>query len=303
MKKIILAGGAGFLGSSFRNFIEKKGYSCIVLTRTPSKQYEVKWDGKTVDKWKEELRGVAAVVNFTGRSVNCIHNEQNRLEIINSRILSVRVIDDAITEIKEEERPKVIVQSGSLAIYGDTTEVCDETAPHGDDFSVGACEKWEKAFFKSDLSSVRKCMLRIGFILGANGGALVPLRNLTKFFLGGTVGSGEQYISWLHVEDLNRMILRCMEDQDLSGVFNATGPSAVNNRTFMKSLRKAIGRPWSPPAPEWAVKFGARYVLRTEASLALTGRNCIPKRFLENGFEFNHTDIDKTLEEIMDQWG
>lgn len=303
MKKIIIAGGSGFLGASLQKFAEKEGWKVVVLTRNPRRSNEIKWDAKSIGEWTSHLIDATAVVNFTGRSVNCIYNEENRREIVNSRIESVRIIDQAIELIAEDKRPKVIVQAASLAIFGDTKELCDEDAQHGEGFSVKVCESWEREFYSKTIPGVRKCLLRIGFALGPNGGALEPLRNLTRLFLGGTVGSGNQFISWLHVEDLNRMILRCIEDSSLEGTFNATGPNPVTNREFMKTMRQAMQRPWSPPTPSFLVKIGAQIVLRTESSLALTGRNCIPKRFQKAGFDFKHTDLTSTLQTILAQWG
>jgi len=297
MPRFVLPGGSGFLGQSFAAYARSLGHECVILTRHPSREGDLEWDGKSVGAWREALEGAEAVVNFTGKSVNCRHTPENRKEIIDSRVDSVRVMDEAIARCARP--PKVIVQAGSLAIYGDTTEPCDEEAPHGEGFGVDVCELWEEAFFRETLPETRKCSLRIGFALGPNGGALVPLRTLTRYFLGGTVGSGRQYISWLHVDDLNRMVQRCIEDDTLEGVFNATGPHPVTNKVFMRAMRKVVGRPWSPPAPAFIVKPGARWILRTEASLALTGRKCYPRRFEEIGFTFAHTDLEATLRDVL----
>ena len=297
MPRYILPGGSGFLGRSFAAYARSLGHECVVLTRRPSREGDLPWDGKTVGPWRKVLEGAEAVVNFTGKSVNCVYTPENRKEIIDSRVDSVRVVDEAIAGCARP--PMVIVQSGSLAIYGDTTEPCDEDAPHGEGFGAEVCELWEAAFFQNTLPETRKCMLRIGFVLGPDGGALVPLRTLTRYFLGGTVGSGRQYISWLHVEDLNRMIQRCIEDENLDGIFNATNPHPITNNVFMRAMRKAMRRPWSPPAPAFIVKIGARWILKTEASLALTGRKCYPRRLEEVGFTFLHTDLEATLREVL----
>lgn len=295
--KVIVPGGSGFLGRSLSSFLEARGYEVIVLTRHPERANDIKWDGKTAGAWCEAVDGSSAIVNMTGRSVNCVYNDANKREIIDSRIDSVKAVQEAVE--KSAKPTEVIVQVGSLAIYGDTSQPCDEKAPHGEGFSVQVCQKWEEEFFRKELPRTRKCVLRTGFVLGPNGGALVPLRNLTKWFLGGTAGGGNQYISWLHIDDLNRMILACIEDQSLSGVFNATGPHPVTNREFMKALRKVLKRPWSPPAPSPLVRFGARYILKTDGSLVLTGRKCFPKRFEQLGFEFKYVDLESTLEDVM----
>jgi len=299
--RIVIPGGSGFLGRSFATFARKRGYHCIVLTRNPRDEGDVQWDGRTMGDWAAAFDGAAAVVNFTGRSVNCVYNDANKKEIIESRVNSVRAVDEAVAGCSDP--PKVIVQAGSLAIYGDTTEPCGEDAPHGEGFGVEVCEVWEEEFFAQALPQTRKCFLRIGFVLGIGGGALEPLRTLTRCYLGGTVGKGNQFISWIHIDDLNRMILTCIENASLEGVFNATGPGPVTNRVFMKAMRKAAGRPWVPPAPAPLVRLGARLIMQTDASLALAGRKCFPRRFSELGFVFNHTNLEQTLRDIMEGWG
>jgi uncharacterized protein len=144
-------------------------------------------------------------------------------------------------------------------------------------------------------------LLRIGFVLGKNGGALEPLIGLTKKFLGGTVGSGKQYISWLHIQDMNRIFEFAINNTTASGTYNATSTAPVTNAMFMKALRQALGMPWAPPAPAVAVRFGAHFILRTDASLALTGRNCMPKRLLAEGFRFEYVDLDKSLNALVEK--
>lgn len=301
-KKVVIAGGSGFLGQSLASFLSEKGFEVVILTRGQSEQRQnaryVHWDGATTGEWAHEVEASYAVVNFTGKSVNCIYTKKNREEIMDSRLDSVHVMDQAILAC--EHPPQVIIQAGSLAIFGDTRNVCDEDAPHGTGFSVDVCEQWESAFFKKELPQTRKVLLRIGFALGKNGGALEPLVKLVKNNLGGTVGSGKQYISWLHVDDLNEMFLTSIENERMQGIYNATGPYPVNNKEFMATLRKVINKGWAPPAPAPFVWLGAYLFMKTEPSLALTGRNCIPKKLLEGGFVFTHTNLEHTLHELME---
>ncbi|WP_081904204.1 epimerase [Brevibacillus thermoruber] len=206
-KKVILAGGTGFLGQSLAAFLSQRGYEVVILTRGMSTERDhvryVHWDGATMDTWTEEIDGSHAVINLAGKSVNCIYTKKNRDEIMRSRLDSVNVLTDAILTCKHP--PRVFVQAGSLAIFGDTQNLCDEDAPHGTGFSVDVCKRWEAAFFSKELPSTRKVLLRIGFALGRDGGALEPLVKLVRYNLGGTVGSGNQYISWLHIDDLNEI--------------------------------------------------------------------------------------------------
>lgn len=301
--RVVLAGGSGFLGRALAEEFAREGYEVVVLTRTPSKRSranvrEVAWDGKNVcASWARELEGAAAVVNLTGRSVDCRHTAANRREILESRVNSVEAVGRAIRACTEP--PRVLIQAGSLAIYGDAgTRVCDEHAPAGKGFPVDVCLSWERAFDSLELPSTRKVLLRIGFVLGRDGGALPTLARLARFYLGGAAGDGRQYISWLHARDFCRLALWCVERKDAAGVFNATGPAPVTNAEFMCELRCALKRPWSPRTPAFAVRLGA-FLLRTEAELALTGRRCIPDRLVEMNFKFVYTNLESALADLL----
>lgn len=300
-EKIILAGGSGFLGKSLADFLRNKGYQIVILTRGSSTSINgikyVHWDGIHLDEWVTEVDGSHAIVNFTGKSVNCVYTKSNREEIVSSRLNAVKVLREAINGCKNP--PQVFVQAGSLAIFGDTRDVCDENASHGEGFSVEVCQQWEGQFFKKTFPDTRQVLLRIGFALGKDGGALEPLKKLAKFNLGGTVGSGKQYISWLHIDDLNEMFLKVIEDDKFQGIYNATGPHPVTNKEFMSALRKVIGKGWAPSAPTPLVWLGAYVLMKTEPSLALTGRNCIPKKLKESGFTFQYTDLEKALKNLI----
>jgi uncharacterized protein len=248
-RRVVLAGGSGFLGRALADHLVTGGYDVVVLTRSPQaregRARELGWDGRTVGPWLGALDGAAAVVNLAGRSVDCRYTPENRREIIDSRVNSVRAIGAAIRQCARP--PAAWVQAGSLAIYGDAGDrVCDETAPHGDGFAVEVCERWEGAFADEATPSTRKTLLRIGFALGPGGGALTPLAQLARLGLGGTVGSGKQFISWLHVSDLNTMFRWGIERDGTSGTYNATGPSPVTNAVFMRALRRAVHRPAEP---------------------------------------------------------
>lgn len=299
--RIILAGGSGFLGQSLAKDLVGKGYEVIVLGRGASGARDairhVHWDARTPGEWAAFLDGAKAVVNLTGRSVNCRHTSDHKREIMESRVNSVRVLGDAITRCQQP--PEVFVQASSLAIYGDPGDRwCDEDAPHAEGFSEEVCKQWEGAFAQVQAPGMRKVVVRIGIALAADRGALPVLARLTRWFLGGKVGHGRQYISWIHINDLTGMFLAAIERADLSGVFNATGPNPATNAEFMRELRRALHRPWSPPVPAWATRIGARF-MGTEPSLALTGRRCQPRRFIESGFQFQFPDLRRALADLF----
>lgn len=299
-ERIVLAGGSGFLGRALLRQLLVKNYEVVVLTRSPRPRadgvMEVTWDGRTLGDWVSYVDGVHAVVNLAGRSVNCRHTPENLREIKESRINSVDAIAQAIHNVAHP--PRVWVQAGSLAYYGDLDgRWCEEGTPSGRGEMVETCRLWETAFKTSPLPGTRRVLLRIGLVLARDAGALAVMGKLTKWFLGGTVGSGCQYISWIHSADMNQMWMQAIERDDMVGDFNATGPDPVTNAEFMAELRRALHRPWCPPAPVWAVQFGS-WLMRTDPSLALTGRRCAPKRFLRIGFEFQFPELRGALQNL-----
>ena len=299
--KVIIAGGSGFLGTTLAHFLTARGYEVVILSRRPLPKdipaRGVIWDGRTLGAWAAELEGAKAVVNLTGKNVNCRYTTANLREINDSRVNSVRVVGEAIRACANP--PAAWVQAGSLAIYGDAGDhPCDEAADPGHGIPVETCLQWERAVAAEDTPRTRKVMLRISFVLGTGGGALRMLAGLTRAFLGGAIGRGRQYISWIHEEDMNRLWLRAIEDEKMSGLYNATSPHAVTNAEFMRTLRKVLHRPWSPPLPTFLVPVGC-WFLRTEPVLALTGRRGIPARLLKAGFEFRHTDLEPALKTIF----
>jgi uncharacterized protein (TIGR01777 family) len=299
VKRIVLAGGSGFIGRALAKTLLVRGYQVIVLTRAPRKDsgfLEVEWDGEHIGEWIQHLNGAEAVVNLAGRNINCPHTQENLGGIMESRVFSVRAIEQSLGHIKIP--PSVWVQAGAVGYYGDTGDrLCDENSPAGNDMLAGVCKLWENAFNSADAPKTRRVLLRIGFVLGRDGGALPVLSRLTKRFLGGRVGNGRQFISWIHITDLTRMFVEIIECDKFTGTYNAVGPNPEMNRFFMRELRRVLHRPWSPPVPEFAVRLGARW-MNTEPSLALASQCCAPIRFLEAGFEYQFSKLRPALGDI-----
>lgn len=303
--RVILAGGSGFLGRSLAQRLIRQGCDVAVLSRQPATEKGAvrfaQWDGKTVGAWASLFEGARAIVNLTGKSVNCRYTPEARAEILASRVDSVRAVGEAIARCTQP--PPVLVQASSLAIYGNSGDrICTENSPHGSGFSANVCEEWEAALNTLALPHTRKVALRIGFALKRGEGALRTLEKITRLFLGGTVGHGRQYISWIHIADLDRMFLSAIEQDHLKSPLNATGPSPTMNAEFMAELRRALRRPWSLPVPRPLLRLGA-WAMGTEADLALHGVRCLPQRFLEDGFRFDFTELRTALAELygMDQ--
>jgi uncharacterized protein (TIGR01777 family) len=299
--RVVLAGGSGFLGRSLSQHLLERGYEVVVLSRSPTPALPgvryVQWDARNPGPWNSELEGVRAVVNLAGRSVNCRYTRRNRDEILRSRLDSVSAIAQAIGLCKD--KPAVWVQSSTSAIYGDRgDEVLDESSPVGTGFSPGIGVQWERAFGEAPAPGVRKVLLRVGFALGPGGGALGTLATLTRLFLGGTVGSGKQWMSWTHLHDLNEMWRWAIERDGMHGLYLAVGPKPVRNLEFMRALRQTLRRPWSPSVPALAVRL-ASFLLRTEPELALFSRYVVPRRFLGLGFRFQFPDLGPALDDLL----
>jgi uncharacterized protein len=300
MKRVILAGGSGFIGRALATDLLAQDCEVIALTRTPRPRSdgvrEIVWDGRTVGEWLINLEGAEAVINLAGHTINCVHTPANRRLILESRVNATRAIGDAIR--RTTTPPRTLVQASAVGFYGNTGDnVCDDTSPGGSGFLAEICRAWEGALDANSLPRTRGVVLRFGVVLGRDGGALKPLAKLTRWFLGGAAGNGRQFISWIHQNDLNRIVLAAMEREEWHGVFNAVAPNPVTNAEFMRELRRAWHRPWSPPAPAFAVRLLAP-LLGAAPSLALEGQRAVPGRLLEQGFQFHFPTLPHALREI-----
>lgn len=300
-KRIILAGGTGFIGRTIARELAARGAGVVILTRNPQPSppvgRHVQWDGKMIGEWAREVDGADAVLNLAGKNVNCRYTPKALAEIDESRVNAVTAMNTAIAGCKVP--PRVLIQAATTAIYGDTGDNwLDESAPPGYGVPPLTALKWEHAFATHPTPNIRRVTLRISFVLGRDGGALSLLSMLTKCFLGGAVGSGRQYISWIHIDDLTRLVDRAIEDESMCGVYNVATLNSVTNAQFMRELRRAHRRPWSPPTPALLVRIGC-FMMRTEPVLALTGRRVLPKRLEEMRFEFRFPELREALEDII----
>jgi uncharacterized protein len=299
-KRIILAGGSGFVGQALADCLLTDGYEVIVLSRhdAPNVRGEILvWDGVKLGEWAKSLDDSLAVVNLTGKNINCRLTAANRQEIVHSRVASVRVLAEAIRQCSR--KPRVFVQTTAVGIYGDPGDtICDESTPPGDGFLAETCHQWEDAFRASPTPDVRRVMLRLGVVLGRDGGAFPPLATLARSYLGGAVGRGRQYLSWLHLTDAVRIYRAAVDRKDYQGDYVAAAPQPVTNAQFMRELRAVFHRPWSPNVPAWAVRLGG-WLAGINAELALRGQRCIPRRLLQCGFAFEFPELWPALDDLI----
>lgn len=292
-KKVVLAGGTGFVGKYFEEKFRNLGYAVIVISRNNT---HIQWDNER--EIANALDGAELLINLAGKSVNCRYNQSNKDEILRSRTKTTKILGNAILNCKHP--PKLWINSSTATIYRHAMDkpMTEAEGEIGSGFSVDVATNWEKSFFDFQLLGTRQIALRIAIVLGENGGVMKPLINLVRFGLGGKQGSGKQMFSWIHIEDLFNIILFLQKDDALNGVFNCSAPNPITNAHLMKSLRKTIKVRIGLPSPAWLLKIGA-VLIGTETELVLKSRWVIPDRLAKAGYEFKFPEIDSALEDIL----
>ena len=305
MKSVVIAGGSGFLGVSLARHLIESDFKVTLLSRnsprTTGQWSFVEWDARSLGDWQSVLDGADAVVNLVGRSVDCVKTPDNCDEILRSRVEATRVLGQAMNA--STDRPPVWVQMGTAHIYGDPpTSICTESSPFGYGLAPHVGKAWETEFADSLHSEQRGVVLRTSFVVGrdrgAGGGALSRLRTITRVGLGGRIGSGQQGMSWIHERDMNRIFERAIVDSSMQGAYIASSPNPVSQKEFMQRLRRSLRMPIGLPATETMVRFGARWILRTDPELALYGRYVLPQRLMESGFEFDYPKLGAALSDL-----
>ncbi|WP_204346352.1 TIGR01777 family oxidoreductase [Psychroserpens algicola] len=298
MKTITIAGSSGFLGQVLENYFVNKGHTIYILTRTPKRENDIYWNAKDLGQWTKILNQTHVLINLAGKSVDCRYTDANKKRIYESRIDTTHLLGLAINLC--ENPPEVWFNSSTATIYRHSTDkqMTEANGEIGDDFSMNIAKSWEKAFYTITNPKTRKIALRTSIVLGKDGGAITPLKNLVTFGLGGKQASGLQKVSWIHELDFARAIAFLIDHETLDGNFNLSVPEPTNNKILMKNFRKVMAIPFGIPHPEWLIKFGAK-LIGTEPELVLKSRNVIPKRLLDNGFKFIHTDIELALNDLI----
>lgn len=299
-KRVVIAGGSGFLGLSLAEYLSSRNAEVTILSRNKSQtdyRHEL-WDARTTGKWCDCLEKADVLINLAGRTVNCIKTPDHKDEILRSRVESTRVLGQACRNC--ETPPSLWIQMSTAHIYGDPPHtVCTEDSETGIGFAPEIGKAWERTFDESKLDSQRGVVLRTSFVIGrdrgAGAGALGMLGFLARVGLGGKVGKGTQGMSWIHELDLNRIIASAIEDSQLSGCLIASAPNPVSQVEFTRILRRAVGMPIGLPATEWMVRLGAPLVFRTDPELALYGRYVTSSRLSDYGFDFQFPDLETAL--------
>lgn len=304
-RTIVMPGGAGYLGRHLACYFAGRGDRVVILTRHPNNGTgpirQLGWDGRTLGDWAAAFEGADAVVNLTGRTVNCRYNAKHKREIYDSRLESTRVIGQAIAACGNP--PAVWINSSSATIYRDARDraMDEKTGEIGTGFSVDVCQRWEAALAEAATPRTRKVALRTAIVFGPGaGGPFEAFRRIVKLGLGGTLGPGDQFVSWVHSHDFCRAVEFMIGRNDMDGPVNVAAPNPIPNREFMRIFRRVLHKRVGLPATRWMLEIGA-FFLRTETELLLKSRRVVPGRLMEAGFEFEFPEFGAALEDIVRQ--
>ncbi|HHY74277.1 MAG TPA: TIGR01777 family protein [Bacillus bacterium] len=301
--KIVVFGGSGFIGKQLTSYFIKKGSEVVLVSRFEREAHSDKGKQQQENSqvrhitWHELQKNVAlleqadAFVNLAGETINQRWTDKVKKKIITSRVSTTEKEAEIVQRLSY--KPKVVINGSAVGIYGmSETGTFDETSSKiGDDFLAEVVKRWEKA---AELMEpyTRVIKLRLGVVLGRNGGALPKMLLPYKLFVGGKVGTGKQWLSWIHIEDLIQLIAFCITNEAIQGPINATAPHPVTNDEFGRALSKELNRPHFFPVPAFLLKL----MFGEMSQMLLSGQKVIPKRILDAGFQFAYPTVEKAVE-------
>lgn len=296
--KILITGASGLIGKALQKSFAEKGYEMLLAGRKkPEKSNEIQWD--TVKGFSENdlprLESLDAVVHLAGENVSGRWTDEKKRKIMDSRVLGTRSIVETIAKL--ENKPKVFLSGSATGVYGDRADdVMTEADAAGDTFLAEVVKNWEAESLKAENFGVRVVLLRTGIVLTKDGGALAQMLTPFKFGLGGTIGSGKQWMSWISLEDEIRAINFALENENINGAVNLVAPNPATNEEFTDALGAVVHRPTFLPLPAFAVNlaFG-----EMGDALLLDSTRVVPRKLEEAGFTFNHADLKAALEQAV----
>lgn len=292
--KVAITGGTGLLGTAIGKSLAEHGDQATVVSRTRG-EGRIVWSLPDGFDPPDALAGYDAVVHLAGAGIaDARWSDARKREILDSRRLGTRAVVEGLRAA--DPRPSVLVSASAVGYYGPSGDaVRDEDAPAGDDFLAEVCKVWESEAEAAEALGVRLVKARFGIMLSPDGGALAKMMPAFKLGVGGRLGSGDQYMAWIHIDDAAAAVLHLIDDPEARGAYNVSAPNPVDNRTFTKALGSALGRPTVLPVPAFGLK-----ALFGEMSIALlTGQRAIPKRLDDSDFEFKFPYVDQALEELV----
>ena len=298
--KIFLTGGTGFVGTFLSRELAHKGHEITILTRkkeppasTDSRIRFVIGDPKQEGPWMGEVAQHDWIINLAGASISTKWTEENKRMLYDSRVLTTR---NLVAALSDGDRHQLFCSTSAPGYYGPRgEEELTEASPPGQDFLAKLAQDWEAEALKAQDLGIRTVISRFGIVLGKGGGMLGELVPIFKRFLGGPVGNGLQWLSWIHQQDLVRAYLFLPQQPDLGGPMNFTSPNPVRNLDFAKALGRALSRPAFMAAPA----FMMRLILGEFAEAILTGQKILPEKLLASGFKFLYPTIDQALQHLL----
>ena len=300
--KVIVAGGSGFIGKTLVERLMEQGHSVVVLTRSPGKLAgqsrnlsAERWDGKTAGDWTRNLEGADAIVNLTGEPIAGKRWTRRQKDLIlTSRIDSTRALVLAIERARR--KPSVLINVSGVDIYDDRLyRAVTEEAPIGTGFLARVCAEWEASALEAEQFGVRVVIPRMGVVLSRDGGALTRLMTPFRFFVGGYVGSGQQWFPWVHIEDVTSVFIFLLKNTDVRGPVNLAAPEHVTMKEFTKIMGRVLHRPSWTAVPA----FILRLALGEMAEMLLTGQRVVPQKLLNAGFTFTYQTTNKALADML----
>jgi len=300
--KVLVTGASGFIGSSLCDSLLIRGDTVVGLTREPSRARStnpsVTWHAwePTLERPPEAaFEGVYGVIHLLGEKINQRWTDEAKERIMESRRVGTHNLVGTISAL--QHKPRVLVSQSAIGYYGDRgASLVDESSEPGEGFDAEVVREWEKAAHEVEPTGVRLAIVRTGHVLDPRGGFLGPQLTPFKLGVGGPLAGGNQYVSWIHVEDEVGILLWALDNDKVNGVVNATAPNPVTNKVFSKALGKALGRPAVVPVPGLTVDlmYGKEFgqVLRG-------GQRVMPRRTLDLGYEFRHSDVDEALGDLF----
>jgi uncharacterized protein (TIGR01777 family) len=306
MMKIAITGATGFVGSRLVERLHKEGNQIVVLTRNTASAHKifpveafgnveiVAYTPTTSGAWQDAVGGCDGVVNLAGEPIaEARWTPEHKREILNSRQLGTQKIVEAIAQANP--KPRVLVNASAIGYYGTSeTATFDESSTSGKDFLAQVCQAWEAEAQKVKDAGVRLVILRFGIVLGL-GGALGKMITPFKLFAGGPIGSGRQWFSWIHIDDLVNLIVQALTKPQMEGVYNATAPNPIRMNDLSQTMGQVMNRPSWLPVPSFALEA----LLGDGAIVVLEGQQVLPKRTLESGFEYQYPSLQPALKEIL----
>lgn len=298
--RILISGGSGFIGEHLRKLLSDQKIDYSVLSRTPQKLEcpVFQWNPDKLEVDPKALDGVDTIVNLAGVGIaDGRWSAKRKWEILQSRSKSVDTLYNILKSGKNTVR--TVVSASAIGYYGDSgLELMEEDSPPGKDFLGMTCMAWEQSVRRIEQLGVRVVILRIGFVLAKNGGALPVMKIPVKFFVGSALGSGRQFISWVHIEDVCRAILHVSANPNVQGVYNLTAPEPVSNKEFIKSLARTIHRPFWPTA---VPSFLLRILLGEKSEIVLHGQRVSSEKLQHTGFQFKHIDLLQSMDLLLNK--